>query len=52
MKAPPLARVVMLAHPTFSPDGKRILLQSGLLSDGKNLNLMTVTIPEYLQNPH
>ena len=38
-------------HPTFSPDGKRILIQSGLLSDGKNLNLMTVTIPEYLQNP-
>ena len=38
-------------HPTFSPDGKRILFQSGLLSDGKNLTLMTVTIPEYLQNP-
>jgi oligogalacturonide lyase len=39
-------------HPTFSPDSKRILIQSGLLSDGKNLNLMTVVIPEYLQNPH
>jgi oligogalacturonide lyase len=38
-------------HPTFSPDGKRILIQSGLLSDGKSLNLMTVVIPEYLQNP-
>jgi oligogalacturonide lyase len=38
-------------HPTFSPDGKRILIQSGLLSNGKSLNLMTVVIPEYLQNP-
>ena len=38
-------------HPTFSPDGKRILFQSGLLSNGKSLNLMTVVIPEYLQNP-
>jgi oligogalacturonide lyase len=33
------------AHPFFSPDGKRIVFQSGLLSDGKNLNLMTVEIP-------
>ena len=32
-------------HPTFSPDNKRILFQSGLLSDGKSLNLMTITIP-------
>ena len=32
-------------HPFFSPDGKRILFQSGLLSNGKNLNLMTVDIP-------
>ena len=37
-------------HPTFSPDSKRILIQSGLLTDGKSLDLMTVTIPEYLQN--
>jgi oligogalacturonide lyase len=39
-------------HPTFSPDSKRILIQSGLLTDGKSLDLMTVTIPEYLQNRH
>jgi len=37
-------------HPFFSPDGKRIIFQSGLLSDGKNLNLMTVVIPASLQN--
>lgn len=30
------------AHPTFSPDSRRILFQSGLFSGGKNLNLMTV----------
>ena len=36
-------------HPTFSPDNKRILVQSGLLSDGKTLNLMTITIPPSLQ---
>ena len=33
------------AHPTFSRDSKRILFQSGLLTDGKNLNLMVVNIP-------
>jgi oligogalacturonide lyase len=33
------------AHPNFSPDGKRILFQSGLLSDGKSLDLMTVELP-------
>jgi oligogalacturonide lyase len=32
------------AHPTFSPDNKRILFQSGLLSNGKSLNLMIVNI--------
>ena len=37
-------------HPTFSPDSKRILIQSGLLTDGKSLDLMTITIPQYLQN--
>ena len=36
-------------HPTFSPDNKRILIQSGLLSDGKTLNLITITIPPELQ---
>lgn len=33
------------AHPIFSSDSKRILIQSGLLSDGKNLNLMLVDAP-------
>jgi oligogalacturonide lyase len=37
-------------HPFFSPDGKRIIFQSGLLSDGKNLNLMTLEIPAFLWN--
>jgi oligogalacturonide lyase len=37
-------------HPIFSPDSKRILIQSGLFSDGKNLNLMVVALPEWLQN--
>lgn len=32
------------AHPTFSPDSRRILFQSGLLSGGRNLNLMTVSV--------
>ena len=36
-------------HPTFSPDNKRIVIQSGLLSDGKTLNIMTITIPPELQ---
>jgi len=36
-------------HPTFSPDNKRIVIQSGLLSDGKTLNIMTITIPPWLQ---
>jgi len=43
-----LVRGALLAHPTFSPDSKRILLQSGLVTDGKSIDLMTVTIPEYL----
>jgi oligogalacturonide lyase len=33
-------------HPIFSPDSKRVLIQSGLFSDGKNLNLMVVTPPQ------
>ncbi|HYD85751.1 MAG TPA: hypothetical protein VEA63_16905, partial [Opitutus sp.] len=32
-------------HPIFSPDGKRVLIQSGHLTDGKSLDLMTVEIP-------
>ena len=34
------------AHPIVSPDSKRVLIQSGLLSDGKSLNLMVVSLPE------
>jgi oligogalacturonide lyase len=40
------------AHPTFSPDGKRILIQSGLLSNGASLDLMVIPVPFSLQNPH
>jgi oligogalacturonide lyase len=36
------------AHPIFSPDGKRILIQSGRLTDGKSLDLMVVEIPAAL----
>ena len=32
-------------HPIFSPDNQRVLLQSGHLSDGKWLDLMTVAVP-------
>jgi oligogalacturonide lyase len=38
------------AHPTFSPDSKRILIQSGLLSDGTSLDLMVISLPVSLQN--
>ena len=38
------------AHPTFSPDGKRILIESGLLADGKSLDIMTINVPISLQN--
>ena len=34
------------AHPIFSRDSKRVLIQSGMLTNGKALNLMTVSIPE------
>jgi oligogalacturonide lyase len=33
------------AHPNFSPDNKRILIQSGLLSNGQSLDLMVIEIP-------
>jgi oligogalacturonide lyase len=32
------------AHATFSPDSSRILIQSGLLSQGKTLSLMVISI--------
>ena len=36
------------AHPIFSPDSRRVAIQSGLLTDGKSLDLMVVDIPEKL----
>lgn len=33
-------------HPNFSPDGRRILVQSGMLSGGKSLDLMLIPVPE------
>jgi len=38
------------AHPTFSPDSTRILIQSGLLTDGKSLDLMVIPVPSWHQN--
>lgn len=32
-------------HPIFSPDRKCVLIQSGHLSDGKHLDLVTVDVP-------
>lgn len=37
-------------HPNFSPDGKRILIQSGMLSGGRKLDLMTVPVPDTVRN--
>jgi len=33
-------------HPAFSADSKRLLIQSGQLSDGKHLDLMIIAVPE------
>jgi oligogalacturonide lyase len=35
-------------HPIFSPDSKRVLIQSGKLTDGKSLDLMEIDLPESL----
>ena len=32
------------AHPSFSPDGSRLLIQSGMLTDGERLALMIVPV--------
>jgi oligogalacturonide lyase len=32
------------AHPSFSPDGSRLLIQSGLLTQGKKLSLIIVPL--------
>ena len=39
------------AHPIFSPDGRRILIQSGRLTNGASLDLAVVAVPERLQTP-
>jgi oligogalacturonide lyase len=33
-------------HPIFSPDNNRILIQSGILNNGKSLDLLTVEMPK------
>lgn len=38
-------------HPIFSPDGRRVLIQSGRLSGGKSLDLMIVELPSRLLAP-
>lgn len=38
------------AHPIFSPDNRRILIQSGQRADGKSLDLRVVDIPTALLN--
>jgi len=35
-------------HPAFSPDSKRVIIQSGYLSDGKSLDVMVVNVPREL----
>ncbi len=36
-------------HPTFSPDGKKIQIQSAMLSeDGRSMNICIVHLPQYL----
>ncbi len=35
------------AHPSFSPDGSKLLFQSGHFTDGKRLNLMMVDISNF-----
>jgi oligogalacturonide lyase len=37
------------AHPSFSPDGTRLLFQSGLLSGNKDLDLFVVGVPTPLR---
>ncbi len=37
-------------HPIFSPDSRRVLIQSGHLSNGNHLDLMEVALPDALLN--
>ncbi|WP_213982435.1 oligogalacturonate lyase family protein [Sphingomonas sp. dw_22] len=34
------------AHPSFSPDGTRVLLQSGMMTDGERLSLVIAPVPD------
>lgn len=36
------------AHPSFSADSRRVLIQSGHLSNGKHLDLMMIEVPDFL----
>lgn len=38
------------AHPTFRPDNKEILIQSGILSGGETLDLVILPVPKELAN--
>jgi oligogalacturonide lyase len=38
------------AHPAFHPNGKEIIIQSGLITGGMKLDIMTIVIPEWMQN--
>ncbi|HEX2099205.1 MAG TPA: hypothetical protein VHF69_00995, partial [Candidatus Synoicihabitans sp.] len=38
------------AHPIFSPDNRRILIQSGMFSEGESLDLIVIPMPEALLN--
>ena len=40
-------------HPTFSPDGRKIQIQSAMLSaDGRGMNIVVVPVPEsWLKRP-
>ncbi|WP_156610925.1 oligogalacturonate lyase family protein [Auraticoccus cholistanensis] len=35
-------------HPIFSPDSRRVLIQSGRLTEGRSLDLMVVEVPQAL----
>ena len=39
-------------HPSFSPDSKKVEIESGMFHDFKNLNLLEIAIPFELQQRH
>lgn len=36
-------------HPSFSPDNKRVYIQSGHISNGDKLDLMIINVPSYME---